>query len=242
MKDLIKYIGVLVCMVLGLNASAQSDFGTWFGAELKAPIASNFDLALEGQLRMDENSTHLSAAFLSPSITWSASKYLRFTGAYRMSNVPFNSSTINRVYTHRYSLDFEFRKILGLIADYDKFGLSMRVRGTSELESGERTENTLRFKLNADYNFENSKIEPYISGELFYRFNEQVSYTFTEVTTHSGINKMRLKLGASYAVKKRHVVKIFSIYQKQIRSQQSEFILGASYSHTLKFKKKKKKD
>jgi hypothetical protein len=231
-----KYILALIALIVSQISLAQNDFGLWFGGQIKAPITKQVDLALETEMRLGENATQMDTRFISPSVKWKAHKHVRVGAEYRLSSVPFNSSTTNRSYTHRYGFDLEFRKIMDFIDKKSKLGLSMRLRSTTELETQKRTKNTLRYKINFDYNIPKSKLKPYISGEFFYRFNNQVTYTATEVIATNAVNKLRLKIGVEYPVKKRHTLKFYSLMQKQILSQDSEFIVGVSYGFRLKMK------
>jgi hypothetical protein len=83
--------------------------------------------------------------------------------------------------------------------------------------------------LKFDYNIPKSKLEPFISGELFYRFNNQLTYTATEVVATNAINKLRMKVGASYKIKGGHSLKLYTLIQKQLLSQETEMILGLGY-------------
>ena len=231
-----KYILGLLGLIFSQLSFSQNDFGLWFGGQIEAPIMEQVDVTLETEMRLGDNATQMDTRFVSPSVKWKAHKHVRIGAEYRLSSIPFNSSTTNRSYTHRYGFDLEFRKIMDLINKKSKLGISMRLRSTTELEMQKRTKNTLRYKINFDYNIPKSKLKPYVSGEFFYRFNNQLTYTATEVIATNAVNKLRLKIGVEYPVKKRHTLKFYSLMQKQLLSQDSEFILGVSYGFRLKMK------
>ena len=220
---------LLLVLLPSLSTFGQNDFGVWVGAEAKKEISKRFDVALQAQLRLDDNATHHQKSFVSPSISFKAHKHMALGAAYRLSSVPFNSSTSNRAFAHRYTFDLEFRKLIDLIKDGSRLGASIRLRETTELEDQKLTENTLRCKLKFDYNIPKSKFEPFISGELFYRFNNQLTYTATEVVATNAINKLRMKVGASYKIKGGHSLKLYTLIQKQLLSQETEMILGLGY-------------
>ncbi len=227
------YFILVFGLLLSHSSVGQTDFGVWMQGDIKSEISDRLSLGLETQLRLDDNAGHIKNRFLSPSISFKAHKFVQLGTSYRLSSVPFNSSIINRVYAHRYTFDLEFQKIMDLINDKSDLGISMRLRETTELESQNLTENTLRYKLKFDYSIPKSKLKPFLAGELFYRFNNQLTYTSTNVVATNAINKLRLKFGFTYKMKRGHSLKFYSLIQKQLVSQRSDFILGVSYSYKL---------
>lgn len=233
----LKSIGLLIILFTSSLGFGQSDFGTWAGLELKTSLTKKLDVSLEGQSRFDRNSTRLKTAFVSPGLKFKIHDHVRVGVDYRFSSVPFNNTISNRIYTHRFTLDAEFRDILDLLIDKSRLDLTLRVRGTHEREFNKQDDNYLRARLKASYNIKKSKFEPNVSVEIFYHLNNQIEYTFTEVRTHHAVNKFRVRLGLDYNLKKRQQISLFGIYQRQLFSLENDFILGLSYSYEIKFKK-----
>ena len=213
--------------------NAQNDFGFWSGIKISAPVAKDFKIGLEAETRFDRNGSRMKTAFISPYASWDASNYFRIGLEYRLSSSSFNAAVANRILSHRYALDFEFRNIIDLIKDKSNLGLTFRLRGTKEYETLKRTDNYFRLRIKADYKIPKSKLEPYLSAELFYHLSDQITYTYSEVNTVNNINKLRASLGFKYEISKQHEVKLFSIYQRQLLKAENDLIIGAGYSYSI---------
>jgi len=240
LKALFRITIVFLCF--SVQSIAQSDFGLWTGLELNVPITKDIKFGLESQARFDNNVSRTKEAFISPYVKWDMKKYFRVGVNYRLSSVPYNSTVLNRVFSHRYTLDLEFRNILDLFSNKNKIKLAMRLRATNEHEREKLNKNYLRYKIKADYNLPKTKLEPSLSAEFFYHFNDQIVYTFNEVKTFNRINKFRLRLGFEYPLSKKHTINIFSIYQHQIAGADHSFIIGAGYSFSMRNPLINKKD
>jgi hypothetical protein len=233
----LKLVGLIVALFISTFGFGQSDFVTWAGLEMKTSLTKKLDVTLEGQSRFDQNSARLKTAFISPGLKFNIHDQIRVGADYRLASIPFNNSTSNRIFTHRFTLDAEFRKILDLFIDKSRLDLTLRFRGTHEREFKKQDDNYLRARLKASYNIKKSKFEPNLSAEMFYHLNNQIEYTFTEVRTHHAINKFRVRFGVDYNLKKRQKMSLFGIYQRQLFSLENDFILGLSYSYEIKLKK-----
>ena len=208
---------IISCLFLTRNLNAQNDFGIWSGLELNAPITKDINIGVEVETRFDRNASRMKTAFISPFAGWEVSKHFKVGVNYRLSSSPYSALTDNRIASHRYALDIEFRNILELINVKPRLGLTLRLRGTKEFENLKRTDNYLRLRIKADYSTSKSKFEPYFYAELFYHLKDQITYTYSEVKTFNTINKFRASIGLKYSISKQHEIKLFSIYQSQIQ-------------------------
>lgn len=233
-----KAVGILLALLSTTFGFGQSDLNTWAGLAIKTSLTKKIALSLEGQTRFDQHSTHLKTAFISPELSYEFKNHFKVDGAYRLSSVPFDNSTSNRIYTHRYNVDASFRNILGLFIKKPVVNMSLRLRGTHERESNKRNDNYVRARIKAVYNIKKSNYKPHVSAELFYHLRDQIEYTFTTVKTHHVITKFRVRFGVDYSLKKRQKISLFGIYQKQLITLKNEFILGARYAYKISFKKK----
>jgi hypothetical protein len=225
----------LCCAMIASVSFAQSDLTSWLGAGMKYSVNKEWKVGLEVQSRNDLRTGGFNSTFLSPSVSWRPMKHFETELSYRLSSVPYSNSTSNRVGKHRFTVDFTFRKIEQLMFDKkSRLGISLRLRGTNEHEREERTENTLRLKLKLQYNLPKTKLDLFASTELFYRFQRDVIYTFTEVQSVSAINRYRARLGVSYPVGDQHEIKLFGAPQWDFPDQTSEFVLGLGYSFDFK--------
>ena len=137
-------------------------------------------------------------------------------------------------YTHRTTLDVEFKDLLELFVDKTPLEITARIRGTHEVRDGDLNNNYLRGRLKLAYNLPGTKLEPHILGEVFYHFNDQISYTFSSIESRNRINKYRLRAGLSYPFTKQHTVKVFYIVEPRTESPRTDFILGVGYTFKLK--------
>ena len=221
----------LFCAILCSPSFAQSDLTSWVGAGMKYSVNKEWKVGLEVQSRNDLRTGGFNSTFLSPSVSWRPMKHFETELSYRLSSVPYSNSTSNRVGKHRFTLDFTFRKIEQLMFDQkSRLGLSLRLRGTNEHEREERTENTVRLKLKLQYNLPKTKLDLFASTELFYRFQRDLIYTFSEVQSVSAINRYRIRFGASYPFGDHHEIKLFGAPQWNYPDERREFVFGMGYS------------
>ena len=209
---------------------AQNDFGLWTGADINIPITKKLKFGIDAQTRCDRNVSRMKAAYISPSVKWELSKQFKVGFNYRLTRTPFSSDVLNRISTHRYTLDVELNDLIKWIKDKSRLEISMRLRGTNEHERSKLTDNYLRYRLKGVYNLPKTKLEPSLSAEIFYHFNNQIVYSFTEVKTINSFNKFRLQFALKYPLGK-STVEIYSIYQRQFISTESNFILGIGYTY-----------
>lgn len=224
----------LFSVMFAFAVNAQSDLSSWISAEAKYDINKNWTLGLETQSRNDLRSGAFNTLFLSPSVSWKPMKHLEAGLSYRLTSVPYSNSTTNRVGKHRITADFTFRKIESLLSSKkSRLGLSLRLRGTSEHQAEERVENTLRLKFKLGYNLPSTKLDLFASTEVFYRFQRDLIYTFSEVQSVNAINKYRVKVGMSYPLGDQHEIKLFGMHQWRYPDKTNELVFGLGYSYQI---------
>ncbi len=231
----------LFLMMISFVGFAQSDVRAWIGVDAKYDLNKRWSLGMETQTRTDLKLGRLDNAYISPNLSWKIHKHLETGFSYRLSSVPYSKSTTNRVTSSRFSLDFTFRNIEEFFAKKPRLGVSLRLQGTREYEAEKRTDNTLRLKLILDYDLPNSKLDLFASTELFYRFQRDLVYTFSEVQSVDAINKYRVKLGLSYPLGDHQDIKVYGLNQWRYPDGRSEFVIGLGYSCDFSSKKKSKK-
>lgn len=226
----------LACIILISTASnfihAQNDFGLWTGVDLNIPLTKKIKFGIDVQTRFDRNVSRMKEAYMSPSVKWDVLKQFRVGFNYRLTRMPYSSDVLNRISTHRFTLDLELNDLIKFIKDKSRLEISLRVRGTNEHELSKLTENYLRYRIKGVYNLPKTKLEPSLSAELFYHFNDQIIYTFTEVKSINSFNKLRLQFGLKYPLGK-STVEIYSIYQRKFMNTESNFIIGLGYTYDL---------
>lgn len=233
------FLGFFISLI-ALSATSQSDLSAWIGVETKYSVNKKWSLGLEAQSRSDLKLGRLNGLFVSPSLSWKPIKFLEVGLSYRLTSVPFSESTTNRVVKNRMTLDLTFQKIEELFVDKSRLSVSLRLRGTTEFQLEKRTENTLRLNTKLEYDIPNAKLDLSASAELFYRFQRDLTYTFTEVTATNAINRLRFKFGMSYPLSERQKIELCAIEQLSYPDGIPEFIIGIGYIYDFSPKKKAK--
>lgn len=73
---------ILLFALAPLVALAQDDFGTWLELSAEKRLPRNFSLGLEGELRLDDNSTRVDRLSLGLGLGYRVNKYLRLGATY----------------------------------------------------------------------------------------------------------------------------------------------------------------
>lgn len=229
----------LFWVMCATTVGAQSDVSNWTSAEAKFDLSKDWTIGVEAQSRTDLKLGRFDALLLSPSIAWKPMKHLEGGLSYRLTSVPYSNSTTNRVEKHRITADLNFVKIEKLfMKKKSRLGMSLRLRGTTEHQVERRTENTLRLKFKLEYNLPKTKLDLFASTEVFYRFQRDLVYTFTDVQSINAIDKYRVKFGMQYPLGDQHSIKLFGMNQWRYPDGRNELVVGLGYSFSLKAKKK----
>ncbi|MEJ6583911.1 MAG: DUF2490 domain-containing protein [Crocinitomicaceae bacterium] len=233
-KTLLFLFSVLASSAL----SAQNDFGLWLKHDLTYSLNKKVKLELDFQARFDRNVTRNKELFTTPSIQWEVHKFIKLGSEYRLTYFPSTAFDNGKPISQRITLDFEFQNIEKLWNKKSDLGMSLRIAGTSEHRKYARGDNYIRTRLKVDYNIPKTKLKPEFSAELFYHFNDQVSYSFTEVRTYNSFNKTRFKLGLEYPIGLKHKIALFGQYQHAFLAKINDFIMGIGYSYDINKKAK----
>lgn len=228
-----------ICLMCSTTVEGQSDFSNWAGVEAKFDLSKDWKVGVEAQSRTDLKLGRFDALLLSPSISWELAKHFEADLSYRLTSVPYSNSTTNRVEKHRITADFSFVKIEKFfLKKKTRLGMSLRLRGTTEHQAEERTENTLRLKFKLEYNLPKTKLDLFASTEVFYRFQRDLVYTFTEVEAVNAIDKYRVKFGIQQPLGDQHSIKLFGMHQWRYPDGTNEIVIGLGYSFSLRAYKK----
>lgn len=233
---------LFVGIMLPLFSSAQKDFGAWIGADVRVPVSKKFAAGLQLESRFKDNVSAVNQTFISPYVKYNLHKHVGVELSYRLTNRP-ESGYFGSENTHRIAIDLNFKSLIDAFIDKkgaQNLDFDARIRYTHATDKGELNNDYLRARLKLDYNVSGIKLTPYISTEFFFHFNDQLTYTPTEVTSRHRFNKYRINLGMEYKIGKQHELNLFYIVQPTIESPNTRFILGLGYKYSLKKKKKKK--
>ncbi len=183
------------------DSTVVQDFELWTGIKIeKSFLEEKLDFGLIQEFRLDDNSTHLNVFFTELETKYTLKNNLYFGGAYRFIK---NDKKDGFISQHRFNFD------IGYKYEFDRLTLGARARYQNRISSDEdeAAVTKYRFKLKADYNIKNWKLDPYFSAEVFYRGEDYTINYISEVTEDTqratGFEKMRYTLGTSYKFNER---------------------------------------
>lgn len=212
---------------------AQSDFGSWIGASVKYPWSKKIMLGAEIQTRLNSNSSKINQSYISSNFRYEFSKFFRVEYNYRLSNIAQGDGFFGSLYYQRSTIDVEFTNILKLLKDKPRLSITARLRGVHEIQEGDLNSDYLRGKLAFKYNLPGTKLEPEISYETFFHFNDQLQYSFTSISSIHRFSKHRFFIGFDYPINKTQELNIFYIVQSPIESNKKDFIFGLGYTFKI---------
>lgn len=195
------------------------DFESWHSLGLEKKVLNKkMSLAFEQEFRLDENSMHINNYFTNFQIDYKLLKGLKTGLGYR-----FIRNNKNNGFVSEQRLNFD----ISMQHKVDRMKLGYRLRVQNRKNFSSSSDNSkypvvkYRFRLKGSYNIKNFKPDPYFSGELFYA-KETVSVNFIETITEkeeiSGFQKIRLKAGITYPIKKIGDLGLFYGIEKEFSS------------------------
>lgn len=235
-KEIKSYLVVLCGAALSEFSIAQPEFNTWTGVNVRYLEKNDFRFGIETQLRLKKNATRFDLWYLTPEIQYKAKNDFKYGLAYRLSTEDFPVATSGL--SHRFLLETETANLIRFINADSRWGQSFRFRGTSEW-AGALPDYNLRLRAKTTYNLPGTKIIPSIAGEIFYHFDDQISYAFNSVESVHRFNKYRITAGLDLPLNKVHSFGINLIWQGKMENSNSDFIVECNYQLDLTRKKKK---
>lgn len=224
-----KLIYSIFIFLLPLSVVSQTDFGAWTGMKVHVPLNKKISFGTDVQTRYESNLSELSEFFISPYVSYELNKHIGIGADYRMTYYATKSN-----YGHREAIDLMFEKLIDLVYEKSRFDFSMRLRGTHEFNRSDDNSSNIRLKGKLSYNLRKTKLEPELSSEFFYHFNDQIVYQASEVITYNRFDKYRIRLGLNYSFSKRHRMKMFYQFQKAFLEDNSSNVLGLKYTYQFK--------
>lgn len=200
------------------------DLETWTSLNLNYKINKKWSTAIQGQLRLDNNSSEVRQYFGQVDLEYGLSKHLDLVGALRY--IVRNDHTGNvQGYENlfRYHFDAVYKHKL------DRFSLKYRVRyqNRNEIDVEDSSKKYIRFKAGGVYNVRKWKLDPELSAEVFRSVGSE---------SENQLDSYRITLGTRFKVHKSAKVKLFYRYDKQLNVNypQTTNIIGVKYTYNLK--------
>lgn len=230
-----KHLILLVSLTFSVVTFSQDsvlvrDFETWSGVTLKKSfLEKKLNLQLTQEFRLNSNSTHMNNYF-----TEIAAGYEIFKGFEAGLGYRFIRNNTKNGYKNeqRLNADISYKHKL------DRLELSYRFRYQNRNEIGvSRDEgddpiNKYRFRLKAEYNIKNWKLDPYVSSEIFYSQEvSRVNYvpSITEVENISAFQKLRFTVGTSYKLNDRFELNGFYRLERDFKTYPPVYYTPATY-------------
>lgn len=211
-----------------LFSQKDNDFATWTSIEVEYEPDKKWELGLETQLRLDENSSAIDEYFSQLKVSREIGKDFEVGIGLRYIRENDNRGQIQGYENHfRFQIDTKYEHEIG------GFDMEYRLRYTNKNEFGLAEEadedfarQRLRFKAETEYKIKDWKLDPKFSAELFSRFGRD---------TETEIDQYRLTLGTEYNLKKFGEIRIFYRFENDIENVGTEafHILGLGYKYTI---------
>lgn len=212
---------------VSLFSQTESDLASWTSVQLGYEVDDNWDLGLEGQLRLKTNISTIDEYFTEFSARRKLFKGFRLGLALRYIRENDDRGNIQGYENHfRFHLDANFKHRMGAI----RLGYRLRYQNKNELgispEEGDFAVNRLRFKTGLEYKIKNWPLDPELTAELFSRF---------EKTESTELDKYRISLRTSYNLKKAGSLGVYYRVEGSIGKETPEYqhIIGLKYKYVF---------
>lgn len=205
------------------------DFETWTSGQVKLNIYDEWSVGLEGQMRLDENSTELKNFFTELSTRVKFSKHIDIGLAFRYTNRNDNEGLVQgNEHFARFHIDGSYKhKIKRFDFEYRLRNSNSNEIGISKVE-GDTPVRYWRLKTAVGYNIRKWKLDPEFSAEIF---NKRIKYGIS-----NGFDQYRLTIGTSYKTKNFGKIGVAYRLQQEISSSypSTQYIVQLKYAYTFK--------
>ncbi|WP_406683097.1 DUF2490 domain-containing protein [Seonamhaeicola sp. MEBiC1930] len=230
-KNFIKVFVSLTLLFMTSYGFAQDDtddLASWTAINLRYKLNKKWTFNLEGQLRLKEDISEVDEYFSEFGASYSLFNGFKIGTGLRYIRENDNVGNIQGYENHfRYNIDASYKHKI------KDFSLKYRLRYQNKNEigigtdEGDYAKQNIRFKTALGYNFNNWKLDPKFSAEIFNRFGEDAV---------NGFSKYRLTFGTEYKLKKMGTIGVFYRMEKELNEEFPETtnIIGLKYTYTLK--------
>ena len=203
----------------------ESELNGWLGFKLDHKIAKKLEGKFNQQLRLKDDFQNLSAIFTNLSLDYDLPKKWEASASIRVGYLPLEDKFL-RIYS---DISRDFKNI-------GRLDLDWRLRLQQEWQTENKEEALVRNKIEANYNFKNSKFNASLAIEIFNSLNNNPGlFQFTSYRTTLSVDRK---------LNKRNGLNVFIALDRNINDAplSNQLIIGAAWSMSPKFKKKKKKN
>ncbi len=222
-------ISILALFTVGPgHAQEVRDLESWTTIGLEYEPHKKWSMGLEGQLRLDNNSSEIDEYFGQLEAEYMLFRGLGLGGGIRYIRENDNEGNVQGYENHfRFHLDAKYKH---KIKDFS-LGYRLRYQNRNELglstDDGDFTVQRVRLRGSLGYNIKGWKLDPKFSAELFNRFQNGGT---------NGFDKYRLTLGTEYKMRQFGKLGLFYRMEKDIDTDlpKTSHIIGLKYIYTLK--------
>ncbi len=221
------FFSVFSLISTSLFSQENNDLASWTSLKLGYEVDDNWDLGLEGQLRLKSNISTVDEYFTEFSVRRKLFKGFRLGVGLRYIRENDDRGRVQGYEDHfRFHIDADFKHKLGNI----RLGYRLRYQNKRELGLSEDQENfavsRLRFKTGLEYKIKNWPLDPELAAELFSRFEKRED---TE------LDKYRITIGTSYSFKKAGDLGVYYRLESGIGNENTDnqHIIGLKYKCTF---------
>jgi hypothetical protein len=212
LKNIRFYLGHWLLIFCIQSSYGLDDNQSWTSVGFEKKLPYSFKLQFEQELRLDNQLSTFKQTFSEFSLSYSVFKGFKI-------ELPFRYMTYKDKTKQRVSFSGSYKY------SFKPVSLKHRTKYQRTYEKGEIPEELIRNKFSIMYRL-NKKIEPYVSGELFYLYN----------TDNDQFDEYRVSLGVAVDLPGKNSIKIFYIYKKEdiTKSSPDEVnVFGLGYKYKL---------
>jgi hypothetical protein len=212
LKNIRFYLGYWLLIFCIQSSYGLDDNQSWTSVGFEKKLPYSFKLQFEQELRLDNQLSTFKQTFSEFSLSYSVFKGFKI-------EIPFRYMTYKDKTKQRVSFSGSYKY------SFKPVSLKHRTKYQRTYEKGEIPEELIRNKFSIMYRL-NKKIEPYVSGELFYLYN----------TDNDQFDEYRVSLGVAVNLPGKNSIKIFYIYKKEdiTKSSPDEVnVFGLGYKYKL---------
>jgi hypothetical protein len=210
-RILLLLLAILVFSQLDLSGQ-QQDFELWNSINLRKDIIKDLRVEVEGGYRLDENITRTKAVLGEIGLAYKLKSWVRFKLNYRIA------TRIDFI-EHRLKGDITFR------TDIKRFRFSLRNRLQREWVLNKDPKDFLREKVKLEYNIRKFPVDPFISGEAWYRFSN-IANQFEQLRADIGFNwniASKSELDVLYRI----------MNDINVNNQDRSYVLGLEFTYSF---------
>jgi hypothetical protein len=218
-----RYLLLVLILCISAIASAQNDFGIWYGVTAKHQVAKKLDIEFTGSIRTFNNASQIDESFLEGVAGYTFNKYLSAACGYRFIDAIEKDNTYH--FRHRIFLDVKGTLPAG------RFSFSARAKfQRTELTYLKDAESATakysgRLKLKGSYDIPSLPLNVYLYDEPFVPMFTGSAFK---------IDQNRIGAGIGLKISRMSAVELEYIFQRDYKKTISDINI-VSLNYTLKF-------